>query len=209
MSTLQVNDTVTGDPLLESADCGLARQWNYSFEISTLCFFVLPLVIISFLYVLIGIQLRRSSSAISAQSGGRGDQSPSHMTLTRNETQENLEQQNSTTSTNHYNSAAAKKKSSPPHKKILASKSKSAASLAPPGGNPENGGLLPHSAGQASSGGGGKQSAKKLIQRNASQSTIRHLAGSIYGAPSRASQAQASSRRSVIKMLGKYFFVIT
>lgn len=53
------NDTA---PVLDSARCSL--QWTlieHAFEISTILFFVMPMSIITVLYVLIAIKLRRSS----------------------------------------------------------------------------------------------------------------------------------------------------
>lgn len=53
------NDTA---PVLDSARCSL--RWTlieHAFEISTILFFVLPMTIITVLYVLIAIKLRRSS----------------------------------------------------------------------------------------------------------------------------------------------------
>ncbi|CAN8028134.1 unnamed protein product, partial [Ixodes persulcatus] len=52
-----------GALILESAACMLKRPVEHAFTVSTVLFFVLPISVISVLYVLIGIQLRRSSAA--------------------------------------------------------------------------------------------------------------------------------------------------
>ncbi|RWS28850.1 neuromedin-U receptor 2-like protein [Leptotrombidium deliense] len=51
-----------GTILKESAHCTLKHPLPHVFEISTVCFFVLPMCVISLLYVLIGIRLRKSAS---------------------------------------------------------------------------------------------------------------------------------------------------
>lgn len=56
-----IYDYVDGTTNLDSARCSL--RWTlieHAFEISTILFFVLPMTIITVLYVLIGIKLRRS-----------------------------------------------------------------------------------------------------------------------------------------------------
>ncbi|CAH1399885.1 unnamed protein product [Nezara viridula] len=55
--------TPNGTVLEESLHCSLKsdRQWlQYSFQISTVVFFVAPMSLISGLYLLIGVKLRRS-----------------------------------------------------------------------------------------------------------------------------------------------------
>ncbi|XP_015782798.1 pyrokinin-1 receptor-like [Tetranychus urticae] len=59
----------------ESAICSIASPVEYLFEVATICFFVLPMGIISILYILIGIRLRRSSS-ITSRADSNGDRSP-------------------------------------------------------------------------------------------------------------------------------------
>ncbi|XP_013792419.1 pyrokinin-1 receptor-like, partial [Limulus polyphemus] len=53
----QLNGNETA--ILESATCGIKRVLPYIFEASALLFFLLPLTVISFLYILIGLKLRR------------------------------------------------------------------------------------------------------------------------------------------------------
>ncbi|XP_035212754.1 pyrokinin-1 receptor-like [Stegodyphus dumicola] len=50
-----------GDTLWDTALCGVIKPLPHTFEISTCLFFVLPIVLISVLYVLIGIRLRQGS----------------------------------------------------------------------------------------------------------------------------------------------------
>lgn len=52
----------SGEEIENTAQCTLKRPIQRSFEISTVIFFVLPMTIILVLYLLIGIQLRRSES---------------------------------------------------------------------------------------------------------------------------------------------------
>ncbi|KAF6213123.1 hypothetical protein GE061_010838 [Apolygus lucorum] len=60
-----VDDGKTGQPL-----CGLKRILiEHAFEVSTLLFFILPMTLITVLYVLIGLRLRRSS-VMTRESGG-------------------------------------------------------------------------------------------------------------------------------------------
>ncbi|XP_064477286.1 pyrokinin-1 receptor-like [Ornithodoros turicata] len=51
-----------GVPIPETAECMLKHPVEHAFTVSTVLFFVLPISVISVLYVLIGIQLRRSSA---------------------------------------------------------------------------------------------------------------------------------------------------
>lgn len=50
-----------GQPIPNTASCQLVRPVPHMFEISTCLFYVLPLMIISVLYILIGVRLRRVS----------------------------------------------------------------------------------------------------------------------------------------------------
>ncbi|RWS05752.1 neuropeptides capa receptor-like protein, partial [Dinothrombium tinctorium] len=54
--------SITKKELPETAYCNVKHPLPHSFEISTICFFVLPMCVISVLYVLIGLRLRKSSS---------------------------------------------------------------------------------------------------------------------------------------------------
>lgn len=53
-------DEMTGADLADTAQCTLKRPLQHAFEISTLIFFVVPMTLILVLYMLIGIQLRKS-----------------------------------------------------------------------------------------------------------------------------------------------------
>ncbi|KFM59111.1 Neuromedin-U receptor 2, partial [Stegodyphus mimosarum] len=50
-----------GDTLWDTAVCAVIKPLPHTFEISTCLFFVLPIILISVLYVLIGIRLRQGS----------------------------------------------------------------------------------------------------------------------------------------------------
>ncbi|XP_013773449.1 pyrokinin-1 receptor-like [Limulus polyphemus] len=45
--------------IVESATCGIKRELPHIFEVSTFLFFFLPITVITFLYILIGLRLRR------------------------------------------------------------------------------------------------------------------------------------------------------
>ncbi|RWS15073.1 neuropeptides capa receptor-like protein [Dinothrombium tinctorium] len=55
-------EIINGKLLEETASCTVKRPISYSFEISTFIFFAIPITLICVLYMLIGIQLRRSEA---------------------------------------------------------------------------------------------------------------------------------------------------
>lgn len=55
-----VRDKTTNETI--PAECTVMRPLQNAFEMSTIVFFVVPMLIIIILYLLIGIQLRRSES---------------------------------------------------------------------------------------------------------------------------------------------------
>ncbi|XP_067144513.1 pyrokinin-1 receptor-like isoform X1 [Centruroides vittatus] len=65
-------------PILESARCNIKRTFSHSFEISTFVFFILPMTVISVLYVLIALELRRTSvvSRINSETSSNGVTTP-------------------------------------------------------------------------------------------------------------------------------------
>ncbi len=58
---------VTGKPIADSYQCNILPKWGhimkYMFQISTFILFLVPMAVITVLYVLIGLTLRRSSIA--------------------------------------------------------------------------------------------------------------------------------------------------
>lgn len=65
-----VTDPWDGKPVPDSLLCNIPFQWQermtYVFQISTFVFFVLPMCVITVMYALIGIKLRRKEIASSA-----------------------------------------------------------------------------------------------------------------------------------------------
>lgn len=51
-----------GKPVLDTAECTVKYPLQNAFVLSTLCFFVIPMVVISVLYAFIGMQLRASET---------------------------------------------------------------------------------------------------------------------------------------------------
>lgn len=62
-----VNHPVTGKPLNDSLQCNIPPYWRinmkYMFQLSTFILFIAPMTIITVLYILIGITLRKSGIA--------------------------------------------------------------------------------------------------------------------------------------------------
>ncbi|XP_046365443.2 pyrokinin-1 receptor-like [Haliotis rufescens] len=62
-----VTDPRTGEPIKESLLCNIPRQWQtkmtYMFQVSTFVFFVLPMTVITMMYIMIGMKLRKSEIA--------------------------------------------------------------------------------------------------------------------------------------------------
>ena len=62
-----VSDPKTEEPILDSLQCNILPEWlptlTYMFQLSTFILFIAPMTIISVLYILIGLTLRRSSVA--------------------------------------------------------------------------------------------------------------------------------------------------
>lgn len=60
-----LTNPVTNEPVLESLQCNIPFQWldsmRYMFQVSTFVFFVTPMSIITVLYILIAVSLRRSA----------------------------------------------------------------------------------------------------------------------------------------------------
>ncbi len=91
--------TQNGHPFYDSAQCTLKRViFEYGFETTTLVFFIIPITVISVLYILIGVQLRRSSHQV--RSGSKELSSPDTNTAV------DYQRHNSTSSAQHRQNAS-------------------------------------------------------------------------------------------------------
>ncbi|XP_005104608.2 pyrokinin-1 receptor [Aplysia californica] len=67
-----LNDPRTHRPILDSALCNIPFKWqqrmSYSFQVSTFVFFVIPMAVITIMYLMIGFRLRSSALATSVSS---------------------------------------------------------------------------------------------------------------------------------------------
>ncbi|XP_054159700.1 pyrokinin-1 receptor-like [Oppia nitens] len=98
------NVSPTGVRLEETAQCAIEKMiYPYVFEIATLVLFVIPISLITVLYVFIGIQLRRSSHQVS--SGSKELSSPD-TTTTTNSSVFDYNRHNSTTSAQQRQNAS-------------------------------------------------------------------------------------------------------
>ncbi len=90
--------TQNGIPLYDSAQCTVKRViFEYGFETTTLVFFIIPITVISVLYILIGVHLRRSSHQV--RSGSKELSSPDTNAV-------DYQRHNSTSSAQHRQNAS-------------------------------------------------------------------------------------------------------
>jgi len=191
-------DDETGEVIPNSEQCTLKRPLQNSFEISTIIFFVVPMTLILVLYLLIGIQLRKSEA------------------MSRNtESAHYQQQQQHAAQQQHHHQVASNGKQRPSAPSIgAASAAVSAAQVAT---SPVASAAAANSASAtngATNGSGREAGGGSIVSKNGSCMKFtrgrrswegRHQA--IHGRPSQSGSAphshSVSSRRAVIRMLSK------